>query len=112
MLAPNARIYHPLPDGWRKLLKTFFRNGFGSAYAMKFQPDCVYETHESLDSTRFQPRTGLAFRIVRFPIRLGKALVQGKLMRFGAYCSYAAGYAWGLVRARRIEVPGQEGSPA
>lgn len=102
VLVPNARIYHPLPDGWRKLLRIFFRNGFGSAYARKFQPDSVYETHESLDSTRFRPRTSLAYRVVRFPFRLLRAAVTFQFMRFAAYCAYACGYAWGFVTAKEL----------
>ncbi len=100
VLVPHARIHHPLPDGWRPTLRTFFRNGFGSAYARKFQPGAVYETHEQLDASKFQPRTSLAFRIVRFPVRLLKALVEGRLIRFAAYCSYACGYCWGMLTAR------------
>jgi len=95
VLAPHARIHHPLPDGWRRLLRVFFRNGYGSAYARKLHPDSVYETHEDLDATRFTAKTSLAYRVARFPLRLAKALLQGKLMRFGAYCSYACGYCWG-----------------
>jgi len=100
VLAPHARVYHPLPNGWRPLLRTFFRNGFGSAYAHKFHPDAVYETHEALDARDFRPRTRLPYRLVRFPFRLAKALVQGKFIRFGAYCAYACGYCWGLLAAK------------
>jgi glycosyltransferase involved in cell wall biosynthesis len=100
VLVPHACIHHPLPDGWRRLLRTFFRNGFGSAYAFKFQPGSVYETHESLDAARFHPKTTLPYRLLRFPFRLLKAIAEGKPMRFAAYCAYACGYAWGLAAAR------------
>lgn len=102
VLAPQARIHHPLPATWRKLLRIFFRNGFGSAYAWKFQPDSVYETHESLHVADFEPRTSLPYRIARYPLRLLKALLGFQFMRFGAYCSYALGYAWGLLTARKL----------
>ncbi|MCC6694158.1 MAG: glycosyltransferase [Candidatus Hydrogenedentes bacterium] len=104
VLAPNARIYHPLPDGWNRLLKMFFRNGFGSAYAQKFQPDSVYDTHEELDAAAFKPRTSFAWRILRFPARLVKALAEGKFLRLGAYTAYAFGYMWGFLTARRESV--------
>jgi len=104
VLAPQARIYHPLPEGWRSLLRTFFRNGFGSAYARKFHPDSVYETHEQLDSSTFQPSTRLAYRVARFPFRLLVALAQGKMMRFAAYCAYACGYAWGMATAKESAI--------
>ncbi len=105
VLVPHAAIYHPLPEGWGRLLRVFFRNGFGSAYARKFRPDSVYETHEALDVSGFRPQTTLAYRVVRFPFRLLKALAEGKPMRFGAYCSYACGYVWGVVRAKEMVVP-------
>ncbi len=102
VLAAQARIYHPLPGSWPKLLRIFFRNGFGSAYAYKFQPESVYETHESLHDADFEPRTSLPYRIARFPLRLLKALGSGQQMRFAAYSSYALGYAWGLITARKL----------
>ncbi len=105
VLVPGARIHHPLPDGWRRLLRMFFRNGKGSAYSKKFQPDTVYETHETLDAAAFKPRTSLAYRIARFPLRLIGALAQGKVQRFAAYCAYACGYAWGMAFAKRKSDP-------
>jgi glycosyltransferase involved in cell wall biosynthesis len=78
VLSPETRIYHPLPDGWKKLLRIFFRNGMGSAYAQKFQPDTVYETHEVLHDETFRPRTSFAYRILRFPLRLLKAIVTAQ----------------------------------
>lgn len=102
VLAPQARIYHPLPASWGKLLRIFFRNGFGSAYAYKFQRDHVFETHESLHDGGFQPRTTLPYRLARYPLRLIKALADFQFMRFGAYCSYALGYGWGTLSARKL----------
>ncbi len=104
VLVPHARVHHPLPDGWRKLWRMFFRNGFGSAYARKFCPDSVYETHEQLDASRFVPRRSFLYRLVRFPFRLLKALIQGKFMRFTGYCFYALGYIWGLLTAREKDL--------
>ena len=106
VLVPHARIYHPLPDGWRPLLRTFFRNGFGSAYARKFRPDTVYETHEQLDSAAFKPRRTFAYRLLRFPFRLMAAVAGGQFMRFAAYCSYACGYVWGMATAREDALHG------
>jgi hypothetical protein len=95
VLAADTRIFHPLPDGWKKLLKIFFRNGMGSAYAQKFQPASVYETHEKLNDGDSLPNTTLAYRIGRYPFRLCKAFLFGQFMRFWAYVSYALGYVWG-----------------
>jgi GT2 family glycosyltransferase len=111
VLAPHARIFHPLPGSLGKLLQTFSRNGYGSAYSQKYEPGSVYETHEQLDSASYQPRTSLAFRVVRFPLRLVRALAAGNELRFAGYCGYAVGYLWGLATARRIE-PHQPGTPS
>jgi len=100
VLVPHARIYHPLPEGWRKLLRIFFRNGYGSAYSYKFQPDSVYETHESLDAAGFRARTSLPYRVLRYPLRLLRAFGTAQWMRFAAYSAYACGYAWGFATAR------------
>jgi GT2 family glycosyltransferase len=102
VLAPNTRIYHPLPDGWRALLRIFFRNGFGSAYALKYQAESVYETDEKVDARGFKPRTSLGYRILRFPGRLALAFLRGQEMRFAAYTAYAAGYLWGMASAQPI----------
>ncbi len=102
VLVPGARIHHPLPGSFVKLLRVFFRNGFGSAYAQKFQPDSVYDTHENLDAKDFQGKRSLAYRIGRFPLRLIGALLQAKTLRFAAYCSYALGYAYGLLTAKEL----------
>lgn len=100
VLAPQCRVYHPLPDGWRRLLRVFFRNGFGSAYARKYHPDSVYETFEGKDMGRFRPRTSLAYRLVRYPLRLLDALFRGRWIRLAAYSAYACGYLWATITAR------------
>lgn len=102
VLAPNARIHHPLPDGFTKLLRVFFRNGIGSAYAQKFQPDSVYETHESLEAHAFRPRRPIVYRLMRFPLRLCVALFHGQGLRFFGYCAYGCGYVWGMATAREM----------
>lgn len=108
VLAPECRIYHPMPDGWRALTKIFFRNGFGSAYAQKFQPESVYETHEELDDATFQSRRALPYRVARFPARLIRALLSGQELRFYAYAVYAAGYVYGWLRAKPLASPSAE----
>ncbi len=108
VLAPGARIHHPMPGSLWKLLRLFFRNGFGSAYAQKFQPESVYETHESLKIEEFQPRRAFIYRVLRFPLRLAFALVNGRFLRFSAYAAYACGYVWGMLMAREISVSAQQ----
>lgn len=105
VLAAGTRIYHPMPEGWRALMRTFFRNGKGSAYSRKYQPESVYETHEIVDAAGFQATTTFGYRLVRFPARLVVALARGHAMRFVAYAAYAAGYVWGTLTARPMAEP-------
>jgi hypothetical protein len=112
VLAPGARIYHPLPNGWANTLRTYFRNGFGSAYAQKFEPASVYETHERVDSRSFQPRRSWAYRALRFPLRTAGAIARGHGIRCVADAAYAAGYAWGMLRAERIAPHANAGEAA
>lgn len=111
VLAPNARIHHPLPANLPTLLKLFFRNGYGSAHAWKYHPNSVYETHEQLDATSFAPTRSFVYRVLRMPLRILSALVSGKFLRAIAYCAYACGYLWGLVAARPITVDASETGP-
>lgn len=108
VLAPHCRIHHPLPPTLTALLRTFFRNGYGSAYAQRFAPDSVYETHESLENVGFRPKVPLAFRALRFPMRLLRALASGQGLRFAAYLAYGAGYAWGWLTAKPLPLRGHE----
>lgn len=105
VLAPDCRINHPMPNGWRALTHIFFRNGFGSAYARKFQPESVYETHEELNDATFRPRTTLPYRMARFPVRLVAAALTGRELRLWAYTVYAFGYLYGWLRAKPIVLP-------
>lgn len=104
VLAPGAVIHHPLPDGLRPLLRLFFRNGAGAAYAWKHRPETVYETHERLHAGGFVPRRGFAYRALRFPLRLLRALVLGQWLRFAGYAAYAAGYGWAWLTVRERDL--------
>ena len=95
VLAANTWIYHPMPDNFFKLVRTFFRNGKGSSYAQKFHPELVYETDESLIPVDFKPKVNFFLRCLRFPLRLLRALFSLKLLRLTAYTSYALGFIWG-----------------
>lgn len=98
MLAPNTWVYHPLPGTLGKLIRTFFRNGMGSAYCLKYQPELIYDTDEVLELNSFKPKIPFLFRIFRFPMRLIKSLAEFKFLRFLAYCVYAFGFYYGVLK--------------
>lgn len=44
VLAPGAWAYHPPPENWRQLWRTYFRNGAGSAFVWRHFPDYSIDT--------------------------------------------------------------------
>ncbi len=100
-LAPDSPVYHPLPSDIFQLLRLFFRNGKGSAYAQKFFPHLVYETDEKIKEENFVEQRGIFFRLIRFPLRLIHALIYCEFLRFLSYLSYGVGFLWGWVSEKK-----------
>jgi len=98
VLVPDAWVYHPLPSSLGKFLRTFIRNGYGSAYLQVFYPEINYDTDEGLDSQNFIPKRSLFYRALRFPVRLLQSLIAFQWIRFMGYTVYLAGYAAGYLR--------------
>jgi cellulose synthase/poly-beta-1,6-N-acetylglucosamine synthase-like glycosyltransferase len=98
VLAPDAWVYHPLPESLRKFIRTFIRNGYGSAYIQVFHPDINYDTDETLYSRNFTPKRSFLFRIIRYPVRLIKSLCTFQWIRFIGYSVYVIGYLIGYVQ--------------
>jgi SAM-dependent methyltransferase/GT2 family glycosyltransferase len=98
VLAANTWVYHPLPATAGKLIKTFFRNGMGSAYSFKYQPQLIYDTDESLELKNFKPKKSFLRRISRFPIRIMRAMLELKFLRAAGYLIYAFGFYWGVLK--------------
>lgn len=98
VLAANTWVYHPLPGTLGKLIKTFFRNGMGSAYCFRYQPELIYDTDEILELKSFNAKVPFVLRVFRFPIRLIKALIGFKFLRFLAYCVYMFGFCYGILK--------------
>jgi len=101
VLVPDTVIYHPLPGSLSSLVRTFIRNGAGSALAQVRHPELVYETDEKVDARRFVARRPFAYRMVRFPLRVIWALLTLRPLRALAYAAYAAGYLAAYVRLRQ-----------
>jgi len=105
VLAPDTWAYHPLPATIFKFIRLFFRNGYGSAYLQVFYPEWCYDTEESLDSREPVPKRSFPHRLLRFPFRLGKALLTLQWARFLGYAIYSVGYLAGLVRFSTRQSP-------
>ena len=100
VLVPKTWVYHPLPETLGKFVKTFYRNGAGSAYTQIHQPELSYDTDEETSSESFVAKRPLIYRIFRFPLRLLKSLLTGQWIRLLAYSVYLVGYLVGSVKYR------------
>lgn len=98
VLAPETWIYHPLPETLFKFMRVFFRNGYGSAYLQLFHPEINYDTDEAVDSAEFVAKHSFGSRLLRYPVRLGKALLEFQWIRLMGYSVYGIGYLGGLLR--------------
>lgn len=98
VLVPDTWAFHPFPESVSKFIRLFVRNGEGSAYIQVFHPELIYDTHEKTASEGFVPKRPLAYRILRYPVRLLQSVLTFQWLRFLGYFVYMFGYAKGLVR--------------
>jgi GT2 family glycosyltransferase len=92
VLAPGAWATHPVPANWGAFVRMFYRNGRGSAYAQRHQPELLYDTDEDAEWKGKPLRAGFARRLLRFPLRTLRYLLQGRLLRVVGDACYVAGY--------------------
>jgi glycosyltransferase involved in cell wall biosynthesis len=99
VLVPQVVYHHLPPDGWRRLLRQFFRNGKQAAFTNCHFPQWVVETPNHHGA--FKAQVPLAARLVRFPLRLATALVARKPVLFLCESAYAAGFLTQWIRPAR-----------
>jgi GT2 family glycosyltransferase len=91
VVVPEVVYHHLPPANLNKLLRQFFRNGRQAAYTNRNYPQWVIETPSA--HGQFKARATVPRRILRFPMRLLKALITGKPIWFLCDVSYALGFA-------------------
>lgn len=98
VLIPHTWAYHPLPESIWKFMRTFIRNGVGSAYLQIFYPEISYDTDEKLESSAFVPKRSFLMRVLRYPFRLLHSLLTFQWIRLLGYTVYIFGYLLGWVK--------------
>jgi glycosyltransferase involved in cell wall biosynthesis len=91
VVVPGVIYHHLPPDNFSKLLLQFYRNGRQAAYTNRNYPQWVIETPQR--HGQFRVKQSFLFRIVRFPIRLLRALITCKPILFLCEVFYALGFA-------------------
>ena len=101
VIAPHSHISHPLPDGLISVLRMYFRNGRGSAFAQKNYPERIYNLTGGFRENRFPDRVSFARRVLRYPARLLMSLVTLRWIRLFVEIAYLIGYARELTSGDR-----------
>lgn len=95
-IAPNSWGYHPMPATLAKLLKTFFRNGMGSAWVQRYYPELAF--HDAEDHTApFRAQTSRWYRLANFIRAQLRSMASRHFFYFAARLSYAAGFLYGVL---------------
>lgn len=100
VLVPDTWAHHPLPSSIWKFIRTFLRNGYGSAYLQAKYPEINYDTDEAMDSKKFVAKHSFFYRAARYPFRLLKSLVTFRWIRLLGYTVYLIGYAGGYIETK------------
>ncbi|MBN1865296.1 MAG: hypothetical protein JW808_10380, partial [Victivallales bacterium] len=92
VIVADTYVYHLLPGKLSKLLKMYFRNGRGSAFAAHHHPEKVLELTDGLDGGNFTEHRSLPYRAMRRACNLVKAIAKAEYIRLLVDCAYIAGY--------------------
>ena len=92
VVAPKTWFYHRPPSTAANLLRMYFRNGRGSAFAALHFPDRVFELGDGWKGGDFPLHRPLAYRVGRRLWRLGEALVGGRWVRLAVDTAYITGF--------------------
>lgn len=96
VVIPDSWIHHLPPSSFKALLRQFFRNGKGSAYAQKFYPRWTIDTPNK-HVAKFRERKSLPYRIIRKLVRMAVAFFRLHWIRLATSIAFSLGYIWGLI---------------
>ena len=94
VVVPGVIYHHLPPNNLSKLLHQFYRNGRQAAFVNRNYAQWVIET--PIVHGSFKPHMSLTLRLLRFPIRLLRALMAVKPIWFLCEVAYALGFTHGF----------------
>lgn len=97
VIIKNTWIYHLLPPTFSGLLKMYYRNGIGSAFAKKFFPDRIYDVDSGYTKGYIPQKTPFLMRILRAIITLIINCIEFKYINLTALLSYYWGFTRGYI---------------
>ena len=105
VVVKSTWVYHLLPDNLSKLLKMYYRNGKGSAYAQKHFPHKVLELTDGYDDGQFEEKKTFIFRVFRRLSKLFTATIQFKYIKVFTDFAYIAGVISERINAEKHVIP-------
>ena len=103
VIAPHCWVGHPLPEGYLAVVKMYFRNGRGSAFAQRHYPERIYQLDAGHRGDEFAPRRSLIRRALSHPLRLVGEFLRGRWIAGSVQVAYLAGYLREWVAGERPE---------
>ncbi len=97
VVVPGVVYHHLPPNTLTGLLKQFYRNGRLSSFTNRYYPQWAIETPDTHGA--FKPHVSLSYRLLRYPIRLLKAIIGAKFTLFSCELSYALGFIHETINA-------------
>lgn len=91
-IAPHTYISHLLPDTLWSVVRMYFRNGKGSAFAQRHFPQRVLALSDGHQRNQFPPRVPFLRRVLSYPVRIGLAAVRWRWIRVATELSYSLGF--------------------
>ncbi len=101
VIAPGTWIHHLLPPTLAAVLRMYWRNGRGSAFARLRFPERILELGSGFEGDEFARTRPFAFRVARRAWRTVEALLRGQWIGAATSCAYAAGYVAETLRGRQ-----------
>ncbi|MCI0652748.1 MAG: hypothetical protein L0Z55_12790 [Planctomycetes bacterium] len=91
-IAAQTYISHPLPDDLFSIVRMYFRNGRGSAFAQKHYPQKIYHLTDGFEGGKLRAKVPFPLRVARYPLAMVRSLLTLRLVRLLTEAAYLCGY--------------------
>ncbi len=101
VMAPGAWIYHLLPPTLAAVLRMYWRNGAGSAFAQARWPERILELGSGFEGDDFVRTRPFPYRVGRRLLRLAGSFLTGRWIEGSTSLAYTLGFVAETLRSRR-----------
>lgn len=98
VIAPHTYICHMLPEGFRDVIRMYYRNGRGSAFAQRHYPERIYNLSDGFQNNQFPEKVAFPVRVASYPRRMLGSLLRLRWIKFAVEVAYTVGFMREYVR--------------